>query len=344
MEITYFIGNGFDLAMGLRTSYRDFVAHYRKTPTSEPCHLFLNRLIEKDINTWADAEVALGQCTGEFQTGQENLFCDCYKDFVLSLSKFLKKADTSCVIPSEITNIRHHYLLALSSLESFIPPARSDLRSALSERNSRPRHYSFLNFNYTNIFDRGLHVLGDPGDAIYRRTPDICDTIGRVYHIHGEYKHGMVMGVDNDDQISNKPFTQNATIRQRLIKPEVNGDLNPELVADCKRTISKSQIIIVFGMSIGKTDRTWWTSLGEWLKNDASHQLIIFTYQQHLDARLAGHINAAERDMQNLFLQYTALSAVERDRARRQITVILNSELFGKKLFQLKRNAAPKRA
>jgi hypothetical protein len=174
-------------------------------------------LIDKDLSTWSDAEVALGQCTEEFQPGQESLYCECYKDFVLSLSKFLRKADASCRIPSEIMNIRHHYSNALTNLESFIPPARPDLKSALSERYGHPRHYSFLNFNYTHVFDRGLHELGLPGNVICRRTPDICDTIGYVYHIHGEFKHGMVMGVDNDDQISNQQFAQHEKIRQRLI-------------------------------------------------------------------------------------------------------------------------------
>lgn len=336
MEITYFIGNGFDLAMGLHTSYRDFVAHYRKTPTSEPCHLFLNRLIEKDINTWADAEVALGQSTGRFKPGQENLFCDCYKDFVISLSQFLERADATCVIPSENIHIRHHYLDALTNLESFIPPARPDLRNALCERNSHPRHYSFFNFNYTHVFDRGLHVLGEPGDVICRRTPDIYDTIGHVYHIHGEFEHGMVMGVDNDDQISSRLFAQNAIIRQRLIKPEVNGDLNPELMINCKETISRSQIIVVFGMSIGKTDCTWWTSVGEWLRKDASHHLFIFTYKSNKDTRLAGNIANVEEETQNLFLMYTALSPVDRNKVRSQITVVLNNKLFGESLFRLR--------
>jgi hypothetical protein len=97
-------------------------------------------------------------------------------------------------------------------------------------------------------------------------------------------------------------------------------------------------------MSIGKTDSTWWKSVGDWLNKDTRHQLIIFTHQPSRDGRLAAHINAAEKDMQNLFLQYTALSAVERDRVRGQITVILNSELFGKNLFQLKRNTASQQA
>lgn len=344
MEITYFIGNGFDLAMGLHTSYRDFIKHYLNTPSAEPCHLFLSRLIEEDVNTWSDAEVAMGKCTDNFLQKQEVLFCECYDDFVLSLSNFLKEADASCLIPSEIISIRHHYLVALTNLESFIPQARPDLKNALSERNNHSRHYSFLNFNYTQVFDRGLHVIGDSGDVICRRTPNICDTIGPVYHIHGKHAHGMVMGVDSDDQIPNKPFAQNATIRQRIIKPEVNWALNRRLVTDCKNTIIKSQIIVVFGMSIGKTDLTWWTNVGEWLRKDSSHQLIIFTFQPDKDKRLAAHIYVAERETQNLFLDYTALTPTDQDKVRTQITVVLNGELFGKNLFRLRASDAPQQS
>ncbi|MEN6420043.1 MAG: AbiH family protein, partial [Clostridiaceae bacterium] len=195
--------------------------------------------------------------------------------------------------------------------------------------------FSIINFNYTHVFDHGIDVLGRNGVAINGKTPPNCDTIGEVYHIHGKFSHEMVMGVDGDDQIANQDFARNAGIRQRIIKPEINEALNHGLVMDCKKTISKSQIIVVFGMSIGKTDRTWWKSVGEWLKRSKDHQLIIFIHIEGQDTRLAGSINVTERGTQNRLLNFTALTDVEKENVRHQITVVLNCELFGTRLFRL---------
>ncbi len=336
MEITYFIGNGFDLAMGLHTSYRHFVKHYLETPPNEACDQFLKKLIAEDVENWSDAEAALGQCTESFNAGQEELFCECYTDFVLSLSEFLESADRSCISPINIKDIRHHYTNAFTNLEHFIPHVQPGLKRALSESVRQPRNFSIINFNYTHVFDHGIDVLGRKGVAINSKTPPNCDTIGEVHHIHGEFSHEMVMGVDGDDQIANQDFARNAGIRQRIIKPEVNEALNHGLVMDCKKTISKSQIIVVFGMSIGKTDRTWWKSVGEWLKRSKDHQLIIFIHIEGQDTRLAGSINVTERGTQNRLLNFTALTDVEKENVRHQITVVLNCELFGTRLFRLK--------
>ncbi len=336
MEITYFIGNGFDLAMGLHTSYRHFVTHYLETPPKKACDQFFKKLIAKDVENWSDAEAALGQCTESFNIGQEELFCECYTDFVLSLSEFLESADRSCISPISIKDIRHHYTNALTNLEHFIPNPQMGLERALSEAAKHPRHFSIINFNYTHIFEHGFKVLGDGDDAINSRVSHVGDTIDTVHHIHGEFNHGMVMGVDGDDQIANQDFARNAGIRQRIIKPEVNEALNHRLVMECKKTISKSQIIVVFGMSIGKTDRTWWKSVGEWLKSSKDHQLIIFIYNENQHTRLAGSTNVTEKGTQTRFLNFTALTDLEKENVRRQITVALNCELFGTRLFRLK--------
>lgn len=336
MEITYFIGNGFDLAMGLRTSYRHFVTHYLETPPKKACDQFLKELIAANVENWSDAEAALGQCTESFNIGQEEFFCECYTDFVLSLSEFLESADRSCISPINIKDIRHHYTNAFINLEHFIPHAQPGLKRALSESVRQPRNFSIINFNYTRIFEHGFKVLGDFDDAINSPFSDDGDTIGRVHHIHGEFDHDMVMGVDGDDQITNQDFARNAGIRQRIIKPEVNETLNHELVMDCKKTISKSQIIVVFGMSIGKTDRTWWKSVGEWLKSSKDHHLIIFIYNENQHTRLAGSTCVTENETQNRFLNFTALTDVEKRNVRHQITVVLNCELFGTRLFRLK--------
>ena len=56
MNVTFFIGNGFDLNLGLKTEYKSFLEDYIKNGNSG----LLTDEIKKDIDKWSDLEMALG--------------------------------------------------------------------------------------------------------------------------------------------------------------------------------------------------------------------------------------------------------------------------------------------
>ena len=64
MNLTYIIGNGFDLGLGLKTSYNAFIEKYIERPADGLPRFvsFTKRMlrdrIAKDAETWADAEIA----------------------------------------------------------------------------------------------------------------------------------------------------------------------------------------------------------------------------------------------------------------------------------------------
>ena len=64
MNITFLIGNGFDLNLGLNTRYSDFLAVY-KTIREEDSNFiqFMKKRINEDSILWSDAELALGDST-----------------------------------------------------------------------------------------------------------------------------------------------------------------------------------------------------------------------------------------------------------------------------------------
>jgi hypothetical protein len=41
--------------------------------------------------------------------------------------------------------------------------------------------------------------------------------------------------------------------------------------------INWSHVIIMYGLSLGETDSTWWIALCKWLRANTQHQLIIYT-------------------------------------------------------------------
>lgn len=56
MKITFFIGNGYDINLGLKTSYPDFLNWYIKQPSKcSEVEVFKN-LIRNNIKYWSDLE------------------------------------------------------------------------------------------------------------------------------------------------------------------------------------------------------------------------------------------------------------------------------------------------
>ena len=118
MNVTYIIGNGFDLNLGLRTSYKNFYTYYIKQHPSihdedkvkgnekemeivklkESIENYLqdengNKVNTKDAN-WANLELALGQYTDKIKGGAE-VMVTVYHDLVEKLKKHLRKVSRS---------------------------------------------------------------------------------------------------------------------------------------------------------------------------------------------------------------------------------------------------------
>ena len=67
MNITFLIGNGFDLNLGLPTGYTDFIKYHREQGLTD----MISMAIRDDYQTWSNVESALGEFTAN--VSQENL-------------------------------------------------------------------------------------------------------------------------------------------------------------------------------------------------------------------------------------------------------------------------------
>ena len=70
MNITFLIGNGFDLNLGLETSYNSFIKKYTKgiknAKDTDDILYYFKKKISKDIGLWSSAEEAIGKITKTF--------------------------------------------------------------------------------------------------------------------------------------------------------------------------------------------------------------------------------------------------------------------------------------
>lgn len=138
----------------------------------------------------------------------------------------------------------------------------------------------------------------------------------------------MVFGVDNEFQIQNEEFRNNRTVKKSLIKPEINRRLKTGIARDTNNIIDNSNVIVVYGMSIGATDATWWKHIIDWLKNNHNVQLIIFVYQEEYNQLLARSFMDIEDSTEDRFFSYSILNERSKEEISNRIHIVINKNLI----------------
>lgn len=84
--ITFFIGNGFDLNMGLETRYDQFCEYYIQQSPED----FLAQSMKRDTELWSDVEIALGKITEQVPDGEEDRFGESKDLLEIDLGDYLE--------------------------------------------------------------------------------------------------------------------------------------------------------------------------------------------------------------------------------------------------------------
>ena len=128
--------------------------------------------------------------------------------------------------------------------------------------NLREGQVDIISLNYTNTLEGLLGVEVKDNESIYDLFLKGDFRLGRIVHLHGLLDKEMDMGVNDDSQIKNKSIID-LDIVEEFVKPEYNDaamNTNNELAAEL---INQADTIIIFGSSLGVTDKKWWTLIGQ---------------------------------------------------------------------------------
>ncbi len=273
VRITFLIGNGFDLNLGMKTSYKDFYEHYCKPHSEIPPHVqeFKNNILN-NYKTWADAELAFGKYSENFEIDEAELFLDCHEDFCNQLAVYLEKE--AAYLKFDKINYGLINVDDMLQIENIVRGLDSELADFLiniyhNNPNSTLEYeyynsYNFINFNYTNTLD-----------SILNKSYNY--EIENVVNIHGTVKQHMALGIDNDSQISNTQLYElnKRVIMSQFVKPQVNRANQHRADAKAISCIQSSDIIYIYGMSIGETDKRWWDLIKLTLQQNEQTQVII---------------------------------------------------------------------
>lgn len=335
MNVTFLIGNGFDLACGLKTSYTDFLEYYAIEPNKNDNIKFFKDHIARNLSTWADAEYAFGQYTERYKVEDVLAFRECYDDFVNQLSKYLGEQEKRL-------NVRNFAGEALSAFEHglfyfdrYLPEeSKERLIKLYNSASINERIFNILTFNYTNLFEKLFYGIQDENVPENFSTllngGECANSLSSVVYVHGDRRNPpLVFGVDNESQVANKDLLALPRFARSIIKPDGNKQIRSKVVNTCAEIIEKSSIICIYGMSIGVTDTVWWERILEWLRKDSSHQLIQFAHEPKCIKDSVGSYADSLDDCREHLYQRFAMTSVELTELRDQIHIELNKDLFG---------------
>ncbi|MCL2312206.1 MAG: bacteriophage abortive infection AbiH family protein, partial [Firmicutes bacterium] len=289
--MVFIIGNGFDIALGLKTSYRDFLKWYlsQSTIKDEPIIVkFKEEIrndIDKDIRSWADLEMKLGDYICKYDLHQIKEYEFAYRDIKEKLNRYIKMQERKVKYDTIGTEISEQVKKFFGEFHDYFPPqTRLELINSIYPRIGSMT-YNFINFNYTQTL---AECLAQGGDTLKYRTHN-RDVVDKIVHIHGQIDNNLLLGVDNESQINNDIFRNDLAIKRLLLKPLLNESSKYGTADEVRRIISNSNTVCLFGLSLGGSDLSWWVYIGKWLKTSEQKKLIVFWYEYEDAHRLNLH-------------------------------------------------------
>lgn len=373
MEITYLIGNGFDINQAIDTKYSDFYKSisinkiiknniYNNIIGFEISDIFiLNKLKKYLINTdennlyriqidknttdlkkrelikllqssinikrvscenWSDLEKGLGEYIACYITeNNKDEFSKDYLELLDDLKDYLKNENNKFKLKEDFQNEIVKSFIKFP--DEFIKGNDQTLIRKMFE--NIPIRYHFISFNYTFILD-----------GILEKTRKLFNNnyyFGNVIHIHGTINNNMILGVNDISQLTkdniDKDFVnEDNIVIQCLIKPKCNDLINVEVNKKASNIIDNSNIICMFGISMGETDKKWMDSIIEWLRKSTQHILIIY----YRDTKLPQNMFYMQYEIQATKIKQIILAfgntKENNDLLEKQIIIVFNSNIF----------------
>lgn len=315
--ITYLIGNGFDISAGLNTRYSDFYKYMISKYESGECSK--NDILENIKNNsdlWSNLELGLGEYTQEIadDIGKLEKFFDEKFQIDTMLMKYLRieQERIDWENNNSIQKVRNDFSKYIYNFYNlFTPVERDEILKICSNSNSA---YKVISFNYTNVIKKCIDLISNKIELLY---------------LHGSLeKNNAILGVNDSEQIKNDFFKNSDEMLICMNKLEINNDIGEYTISKAKSILKNSNIICIYGMSIGDTDKYWWQEIINNLKEGLTEMVIIFSYIPDLNINNRVKHRRAKKDIQNQLLRYCSDDEQLVDELRSKIKVLCNSEMF----------------
>lgn len=336
MYITFLIGNGFDINLGLKTRYSDFYDFYHEHASKDSIILqWMNE--DNDKGNWADLEVTLGRRVKDVDEDNLESFLDAHAELDLLLLEYLESEQKKYSIANKENEIVAEIERSLKGLEKELnTEEQNSYQATCTAHRNEELKYFFITFNYTNILDQMLEKVkvsnADLGSHTASNGQERKHEIGEVHHVHGLLTEGIVLGVNDESQVNNEVLAKNELFRDVFLKDRINKQMGQRRTEHAEQIIDSSQIICIFGMSLGITDKRWWEKIVAWMLVDNNRKLIIYTREDKklLERKIPTQVIRARERVRKEFWQKGKGNNEEAifQNVSSRIFVIFNSEIF----------------
>lgn len=332
--ITFLIGNGFDINLGLNTRYADFYKYFLENASVSN---MIKQWIEKEIDLWSDLELQLGKKVSEITDKTLDKFYLDKIELDRLLLEYLEKEQDRFVIDDNRKRLEEEFSRSIKDItDGFTLDDRDSVNNTKTHFCNEEYFVQFVSFNYTNALDQIVEDCKKNNVDVGKHTNNsgslMTDKIGNVFHVHGTVEGDALLGVNDTSQIENEFLQADTTFVTTFVKRNTNEYLGQQRTSKTKDIIYKSNIICVFGMSIGDTDKMWWEELVNWLIASNLRKLIIFWKGNESEFKrpIPTQVILLKNSIMKRFLDLgkgvhsdAKLKAIEK-----QIMVIFNSKIF----------------
>lgn len=339
MNITFLIGNGFDIKLGLKTRYTDFYQTYidsNKNRSKDDSVKQFSDMIKPDYETWADFEMAFAKNA----FGTKNDVRDILYDFSVKFANYLKEQTKLCDYTDD--NIYKKFKdFLLNGYRTLEVRDRQTIKNTYDYFKGN-RSIDFINFNYTDTLDNIIKICKEKNASNELQTFHLDNSryiefIGRIINIHGHLDNPIIIGIDSTEQLENDDLKKDNTLSKYCVKSAMNEDMgNQQIERDFINTILSSNIIYSYGISFGDSDKSRWETITKWLKSNHHNKLIIYKYETDF-----GNYNPAYKrklldaieELKNYYLNLLGFDESEYEIYYDQIFVIDSDDVLDFKLI-----------
>ncbi len=309
MNVTFLIGNGFDINLGLRTKYTDFIEIYREIQPqdNEIIKKFKGNIIKKNLPHWSDAELAFGEATSSIS---ENFtvedFCYCHTHFCTTLAEYLRSEQKRLVLNKEnLPVISSKFSKAVNNFTLGFRTVQSDqIRALISSYTRGAISFNFIDFNYTDSLDL---LCGNTNNLVgWGIHNNERNSVNKFIHVHGTIDRSMVLGVHDESQLANTESfkSYDKFCIAQMIKSQTDTANEENTYNNALQILNNSHLIYIYGMSLGDTDKYWWGNICRLLRANSSLRVILHCYNAPKNELLPFEIRRFEDKQRDRLLSF----------------------------------------
>lgn len=328
MNITFLIGNGFDVGMGLRSKFSQYFPLYIEESKNKHNSIkALSDNIDSNRTEWSYFEKKLGEYTKNFTLQTKNDFIAQVKDFELGFISYLHEEEGKLNYDSKLISDKFRKSLLNFYRDNNLNEGSTETITNQFMRYSHDNKvFNFIDYNYTNVLEKCLSAFSQ--GILERLSNGYVYKIGNIIHVHGIKNNLPIMGVNDSSQIENQELANNKNFARLIVKPLLNNANRTNNDKNATNLIQTSNIICIYGMSLGETDKKWWVLIIKWLVADANRQLIIFDYDENYQPSSQFDFINKEDNIISKFNEYVKEDKIDVESLRLRIHIAVHKNIF----------------